>query len=198
MRILPADDTAHVAAIEELRRGELVLFPTETVYGIGADAANPAAIARLTSAKGRPRGKPFQQLVADTSMARAGSTGWDDRAERLARAFWPGPLTLVVQAREGTIGWRVPAHGWLLGLLRAFGGAIIASSANVTDSPPPKTCSEAVRLMGGSAALAVDGGSIPAGEASTVARLTPTGLLVLRAGAISESALHGALGEGWS
>lgn len=193
MRILPADDAARATALEELRQGRLILFPTETVYGVGADAANLAAVELLAVAKGRPPGKPFQWLVAEAGMARLGSTGWDDRAERLARAFWPGPLTLVVPSGEGTIGWRVPAHGWLLGLLREFGRAILASSANFSDRPPPKSCAEAVRLMGASAGLAVDGGAIPPGEASTVAQLTPNELRILRPGAIPESALLRAL-----
>lgn len=186
---------SRATALEALRRGELILFPTETVYGIGGDAAHPAAVERLAAAKGRPYGKPFQWLVADTAAARRGSTGWDDRAERLARAFWPGPLTLVVPAGNETLGWRVPRQAWLLDLLHELGHAIVASSANPSNTPPPKTCAEAVRLLGASAALAVDGGTVPKGEASTVAELTPRGLHILRAGAIPEAALREVLGE---
>jgi L-threonylcarbamoyladenylate synthase len=193
VRVLPASEAARDAALGALRRGELALFPTETVYGVGADAAHPAAVARLAAAKGRPDGKPFQWLVSDADAARRGSTGWDDRAARLARAFWPGPLTLVLPAGDGTVGWRVPAHDWLLGLLRALGGPIVASSANPAGLPPPKTCAEAVRLLGGSASLAVDGGTIAEGSPSTVAELTRDGLRVLRPGAISEEALRAAI-----
>ena len=192
--VLLMDGAARVAALDALRRGDLVLFPTETVYGIGAASVHSAAVERLTVAKGRSPRKPFQRLIADAAVARRDSTGWDDRAERLARAFWPGPLTLVVPAKDGTLGWRVPRHEWLLGLLRELGEAIVASSANPSNTPPPKTCAEAIRLLGTSVALAVDGGTAPEGEASTVAELTAHGLRVLRTGAVSETALLQVLG----
>ncbi len=192
--VLPMDDAARAAALDALRQGKLILFPTETVYGIGAASTQPAAVERLSVAKERSPGKPFQWLVADVAAARRGSTGWDDRAERLARAFWPGPLTLVVPAGSGTLGWRVPRHDWLLGLLRELDGAMVSSSANPANTPPPKTCAEAVRLLGASAALAVDGGAVPEGESSTVVELTSRDFRILRAGAISEAALLKVLG----
>lgn len=191
--MLPANETARAAALDVLRAGELLLFPTETVYGIGGDAQNPAARARLAAAKGRAPDKPFQWLVADIATARRGSSGWDERAERLARAFWPGPLTLVVSSGETTIGWRMPRGDWLLGLLRAWGAPLAASSANPSGASPPKSCAEAVALLGETAALAVDGGPIPPGAASSVAQLTRDGLLLLRRGAIPEAALRAAL-----
>ncbi|MCC7519700.1 MAG: threonylcarbamoyl-AMP synthase [Verrucomicrobiae bacterium] len=196
MRILPANEAARVFAVEALRRGELLIFPTETVYGIGADAQNAAAAERLTVAKGRPLGKPFQWLVATPEIARRGSSFWDPRAERLARAFWPGPLTLVVPAGERSVGWRVPRHTWLLELLHAWGGALMASSANLTGLPPPKACAEAVRGLGGSVSLAVDGGILPPGEASTVVEFTPEGMRLLRSGAIPEESLRAVLDAG--
>jgi len=193
MRVLPANDIARASALEALRQGHLLLFPTETVYGIGGDARNSAVLERLAAAKGRAPDKPFQWLVADIETARRGSTGWDERAERLARAFWPGPLTLVVRSGETSIGWRMPRHAWLLELLRAWGAPLAASSANPSGAPPPKNCAEAISLLGEAAALAVDGGAIPPGAASSVAQLTRDGWILLRHGAISEAAIRAVL-----
>ena len=127
-------------ATEILRAGGLVAFPTETVYGLGADATNAAAVGRLFSAKGRPATNPLIVHVADAGVARRYAAAWPDVAQRLADAFWPGPLTLVlpkaasivaeVTAGLGSVGLRVPNHALTLALLRAFDGPLAGPSAN--------------------------------------------------------------------
>src|SRR5437016_7322321 len=127
-------------AVQILRSGGLVAFSTETVYGLGADATNPQAVEKIFAAKGRPAGNPLIVHVADAATARKYATTWPPAAEKLAEAFWPGPLTLVlpklpsivnaVAAGRGSVGLRVPNHPLALQLLEAFGGAVAAPSAN--------------------------------------------------------------------
>ena len=140
-RVLKADSGAISAAVACLAAGGLVAFPTETVYGLGADARNGVAVARLYAAKGRPAFNPLIAHVADLTAAR-GLGRFDEAAEKLAAAFWPGPLTLVLPKAAGcpvsdlalagldSVGVRVPAHGVAQALLAAFGGPIAAPSAN--------------------------------------------------------------------
>ncbi len=180
-------------ALEALQGGGIILFPTETVYGLGVDPANTDAVKHLYVFKGRPKEKPFQWLIADASQARAVSGGWDERAEKLAQAFWPGPLTLVVAVEGETVGWRVPDHEWLHGLLVKFGRPMIATSANRSGEPPAKSCAEAFQHFGSDLALAVDGGLIKKGVASTVVSLEPGEVKILREGAISEASIRGAI-----
>src|SRR4051812_32352864 len=142
-QILPAGDAAVAAAARTLAQGGLVAFPTETVYGLGADAGNPAAIARLYQAKGRPAFNPLIAHVGDLDAARRIGR-FDATATLLAEAFWPGPLTLVLPktpdcgvadlatAGLDTIAIRVPAHPVARAILRAFGGAVVAPSANLS------------------------------------------------------------------
>ena len=132
-----------------LRAGRLVAFPTETVYGLGADATNAAAVRRIFAAKGRPATNPLIVHVADADAARRYTTAWPDAAQTLAAAFWPGPLTLVLPkhpsivddatAGLGTVGLRVPDHPVALDLLRAFGGPVAAPSANRSNRVSPTT-----------------------------------------------------------
>jgi release factor glutamine methyltransferase len=182
------------AALAALEAGELILFPTETVYGIGARCDRPAAIARLYAAKGRDAGKPLQILVADASTARRLAADWPPMAEALAARFWPGPLTLVVPASEavpadlraadGTVGLRCPDLPLLTRLLAAA-GPLAASSANRAGQPPATTRAEAVACLGDAAAVALDGGTAREGVASTVVRLGAAGVEILRQGALS-------------
>ena len=169
-----------------LVRGEIIIFPTETVYGVGVDSENAAAIKKLYKLKGRPEGKPFQWLVHDAKIAKAGSLQWGEQAEKLARAFWPGPLTLVMPAKDGTMGWRVPKQSWLLGLLKEWGRPLTATSANISGEPPPKDLSTAIKPFSQEAGVAVDGGEIGEGPASTVVILDGDHIRILRQGAISE------------
>ncbi len=181
-------------ALACLRAGGILLFPTETVYGLGVDSDQPAALERLCELKGRPREKSFQWLIADTAAARSRSAGWSEDAEKLARAFWPGPLTLVVPAEGGTLGWRVPDHPWLQEVLRELGRPLVATSANRSGQPPCVSPREALRAMAGGISVAVDGGEMAGGRASTVAALEAGGRLrVLRPGVISKEMLRQAL-----
>src|SRR5512140_292040 len=148
-RVLKADADAIAAAAASLRAGGLVAFPTETVYGLGVDAGNGAAIARLYAAKGRPAFNPLIAHVADAAAARRLAV-FDDAAARLAAAFWPGPLTLVLPKQTDcgvadlalagldSVAVRVPAHPVAAALLKAFNGPVVAPSANRSGhvSPP--------------------------------------------------------------
>jgi len=185
------------AALETIQGGGVMLFPTESVYGMGVDATRPEAVERLYELKGRPREKPFQWLVPDLEFARAASKGWDERAEKLARAFWPGPLTLVVPVRgEQTVGWRVPHHDWLLKFLRRLNRPLAATSANPAEKPAPKIFRTALRPFADLVDLALDGGSIGRGAASTVVALEPSRIQILRPGAVSEPSIREAIAGG--
>src|SRR3954447_24755605 len=178
--LLPAaaEATTEVAA-RYLREGGLVAFPTETVYGLGADATNAAAIARLYQAKGRPAFNPLIAHVRDT-VAAAQIARFDASATALAQAFWPGPLTLVLPKSEGcavadlatagleTVAIRVPAHGVAREILRAFGGAIVAPSANLSGHVSPTTAAHVQNDLAGRIDLIVDGGPVEVGVESTI------------------------------
>ncbi|HYW11859.1 MAG TPA: L-threonylcarbamoyladenylate synthase, partial [Longimicrobium sp.] len=151
LRLDPAspDPAALRQAADTLRRGGLVAFPTETVYGLGAHALDPAAVARIYTAKGRPGYNPLIVHVADADAARALTSAWPDQAERLAEAFWPGPLTLVlpkydsipdsVTAGLPSVALRVPAHPVAHALLRLAGIPVAAPSANRSTEVSPTT-----------------------------------------------------------
>jgi L-threonylcarbamoyladenylate synthase len=197
-------------AAEALRGGLLVAFPTETVYGLGAAPDRAEAVRRLHEVKSRPEGKPFQLLVADMEAARRAGGVFSAGAERIARKFWPGPLTIVVPkmpdlrpgvakeksgrsppAEEKTIGLRVPDHAAALELIRLAGGALLATSANRAGAPEPRTAQEAADGIGDAAAIILDGGPVRIGKASTVARAHEDGRIeVLREGAISGEELE--------
>jgi len=189
-----------------LRAGGLVILPTETVYGLAADAANPLAVAAVYAAKGRPSFNPLIAHVADLAAARRIAV-LDDRAERLARAFWPGPLTIVAPvadatavcdlARAGldTVAVRVPGHPVARALLEAFGGPVVAPSANRSGRPSPTTFDDAVEETGPSAAAALDGGACAVGLESTVVAVLPDGpARLLRPGAVTRAQIEALIG----
>lgn len=188
--LLPRDAPA---ALERARQvvdaGGVVLFPTESVYGLGGRCDRPEAIERLYVLKGRPREKPFQWLVPDAAMARARSDDWSEAAARLARAFWPGPLTLVVRAAGQTVGWRVPRHDWLHAFLQELSVPLVATSANRAGQPAPADFPAALRPFDGQIDLAVDGGPARGGIASTVVAAVDGTVKVLREGAIPAVAI---------
>jgi L-threonylcarbamoyladenylate synthase len=177
--ILPAGEAAARAAARCLRDGGLVAFPTETVYGLGADATNPAAIARLYQAKGRPAFNPLISHVGDLAAAREIGR-FNAAAERLAKAFWPGPLTLVLPraatckiadlATAGleTIAIRVPAHDVARAILRQFAGPVVAPSANLSGHVSPTTAVHVQSDLAGRIDLIVDGGAVAVGVESTI------------------------------
>lgn len=183
-----APDAAGLArAAELLRAGEVVALPTDTVYGVGVAASRPDRIDALFALKSRPPDRRIAMLVADLAQAAAAGAHVDDRATALARAFWPGALTLVLATDAGTQGYRAPDHPIALDLIRAA-GPIFTTSANVSDEPETLGADEvliafATRQDG--LAAVVDGGPVPGGVASTVIDLTTDPARVLREGPIS-------------
>lgn len=194
-----------VGAAIALAAGDLIILPTETVYGLGADAANPAAVARLYEAKGRPRFNPLIAHVADTAMA-IRVAHLDARALRLADAFWPGPITLVAPvadagqvcdlARAGldTVAVRAPAHATAQAVIRTFGGPVVAPSANRSGRPSPTTFADAVAETGGAAAVSLDGGPCEIGLESTVVALLSGPPRLLRPGAVTRAEIEALIG----
>jgi L-threonylcarbamoyladenylate synthase len=182
-------------ASELLRAGRLVVFPTETVYGLGAHALDDAAVERIYEAKGRPSLNPLIVHVADAAAARMLASDWTSLADVLAKAFWPGPLTLVVRkapsipqrvsAGQDTVGLRVPAHPVALALLRESRLPIAAPSANLSNQVSPTTADHVRRGLGERVDLILDGGATTVGIESTVVDVTGAVPRILRPGMIS-------------
>lgn len=181
------------AAVEALGRGELVVLPTDTVYGIAADAFDPAAVQALLDAKGRGRQMPPPVLMPDLRTLDGLATSVPDAARALAEAFWPGGLTLIVRAQpslawdlgetHGTVALRVPDHPVALELLRRT-GPLAVSSANRTGKPAGTDVREAYRQLGARVPVFLDGGEAPGGVSSTIVDATGDVLRVVREGAI--------------
>ncbi|MGH8972662.1 MAG: L-threonylcarbamoyladenylate synthase [Acidimicrobiia bacterium] len=200
--MLPDDEIS--AAVDVLRRGGLVAFPTETVYGLGADAANPEAVERIFVAKGRPRSHPVIVHLAEPAAAKEWAAEVPDFAAALADAFWPGPLTLVLPRSDlvpdavtgglGTVGLRVPAQRLALELLSAFGGGVAAPSANRFGRVSP-TRAEHVRAdLGPAVDLILDGGPCPVGVESTIVDCSGIEPRLLRPGGVPVESLTAVLG----
>jgi L-threonylcarbamoyladenylate synthase len=178
-QILPASAAAVAAAARILAEGGLVAFPTETVYGLGADATNPAAIAHLYQAKGRPAFNPLIAHVGDIAAARQ-IARFDAAATALAEAFWPGPLTLVLPKTHAcavadlatagldTVAIRIPAHPVARDILRVFGGPVVAPSANISGHVSPTTAAHVQSDLAGRIDLIVDAGPVAVGVESTI------------------------------
>ena len=192
-------------AAEILKRGGLVGFPTETVYGLGADASSKAAVARLYAAKRRPADHPVIVHFADAETAFAWAREVPEAARKLAAKFWPGPLTLILRrsARAGDfvtggqdgIGLRVPSHPVAQALLRAFGGGIAAPSANRFGRVSPTTAAHVRADLGADVDLVLEGGSSDVGIESTIVDLSGGRAVLLRPGGISARQLELALGS---
>jgi L-threonylcarbamoyladenylate synthase len=186
------------AAAGELERGGVVIFPTETVYGIGVVSGDAAALSRLRTLKGRAADKPFQFLTDGVDMARRMGAVFSARAARLARNYWPGPLTLVVpDGAGGALGIRVPDSPFVLTLLGRLARPIISSSANPAGLPPPVDADAADVFSGGreGVALLVDGGTVTGGTPSTVVRCVGDGFEILRDGGVDREAIRAAWEE---
>lgn len=193
------------AAARCLEGGGLVAFPTETVYGLGADATNAQAVARLYEAKGRPSFNPLIAHVSDLQAARR-IARFDQRSLRLAKAFWPGPLTLVLPKPAGcpvsdlatagleTIAVRVPAHPVAQEILRAFGKPVVAPSANISGHVSPTTAVHVFGDLAGRIDLIVDGGPVSVGVESTIVGCFETPIL-LRPGGLPREDIEHVLGE---
>ncbi len=181
------------AAVAAVQAGQLVVLPTDTVYGVGADAFEPAAVRRLLGAKGRGRNMPPPVLVSARSTLDALTAGRTEETLTLAEAFWPGPLTLVCRQQpslrwdlgdtRGTVAVRMPDHALALDLL-ARTGPLAVSSANLSGSAPATTVDAAVSMLGVSVAVYLDGGPTPGPTPSTIVDVTGNPPRVLRPGAI--------------
>ncbi|QUS38444.1 threonylcarbamoyl-AMP synthase [Tardiphaga alba] len=203
-RIADTTDRAIAEAAGCLRAGGLVAFPTETVYGLGADAANPRAVAGIYEAKGRPSFNPLIAHVADLAAARQ-IARFDARALALAEAFWPGPLTLVLPKLENcpvsdlatagldTVAIRVPDHPVAHALLQAFGGAVVAPSANISGHVSPTTAAHVKADLDGRIDMIVDGGPVEVGVESTIVGCFEQPML-LRPGGLPREAIERVLG----
>jgi len=201
-----SDDELDRAA-EILLNGGLVAFPTETVYGLGANALDPVAVARIYEVKQRPFASPVIVHVANEAMARSIAAEWPERAQALAKKFWPGPLTLVLKKAEAipnlvtaglpSIGIRVPAHPVALALIRRAGIPIAAPSANRFSEISPTTAAHVRRSLGDRVDLIIDGGPTQVGIESTVASLVRVPPAVLRPGMISQTELETTTGISW-
>lgn len=203
--LLPAGEAAVAAAARALGEGGLVAFPTETVYGLGADATNAAAIARLYAAKGRPAFNPLIAHVGDLAAARRIGR-FDASAERLAEAFWPGPLTLVLPksadcavadlATAGleTVAIRIPAHPVARDILRAFGRPVVAPSANLSGHVSPTIAAHVQSDLEGRIDLIVDGGAVAVGVESTIVGIFDAPML-LRPGGLPRTEIERVLGR---
>jgi L-threonylcarbamoyladenylate synthase len=187
-----------------LRRGGLVAFPTETVYGLGADASNPAAVARIYAVKGRPSNHPVIVHVGDVSQLPRWARETPPSAVRLAERFWPGPLTLVLRRAQGvgdgltggqdTIGLRIPGHPLALELLRAFRGGVAAPSANRFGEISPTTADHVRRELGSDVDMILDGGACDIGIESTIVDLSRGVPVLLRPGRIGVDDIAAVLG----
>jgi L-threonylcarbamoyladenylate synthase len=191
-----APDAAALArAAAVLRAGGLVAFPTETFYGLGAAAGDPAAARRVCAVKGRSESKPLLVLVDSIAMAESLAADVTPRARELMNRHWPGPLTLVLRARldlprvltagTGTIGMRMSRHPVARGLVRALGAPVTAPSANPEGGAPPTTAAQVLKAFDGMIDLVIDGGPTAGGPASTVVDVTTDAELVLRAGVVT-------------
>lgn len=173
------------AAADCLRGGGLVAFPTETVYGIGANAEDVTAVERLYRVKGRPEGKPLTVHLADAGIVPRMALDWTPAAQALTRQFWPGPLTVVVARLEGgTVGLRVPRHAVAHALLSAAGVPVVAPSANRSGATPPTTADDVERELAAGVDVLLDAGPTQMGEASTVVDCTVHPPRILRRGAM--------------
>lgn len=197
-------DAAVERAAEALRRGEVVALPTETVYGLAANAFDAEAVQRIFEMKGRPAHNPIIVHVSDLTMARRCATHWPLMADKLAAAFWPGPLTAVVSrsaeipdvvtAGGNTVGLRWPSHPLMQAVIRACGFPLAAPSANRSNEISPTNAEHVTRSLGERVPLIIDGGQSQVGIESTVLDLTTAPPRLLRPGMIHEESLMAVTG----
>jgi L-threonylcarbamoyladenylate synthase len=205
-RVAPADAAGIALAVALLAAGGIAAIPTETVYGLAADAANGEAVATVYAAKGRPGFNPLIVHVADRAMA-GRYAHFDPLAEQLAQAFWPGPLTLVlplvasapvaslVTAGLGTIALRVPAHPAMQGVVRGLGRGVAAPSANASGRLSPTRAEHVLESLAGRVPLVLDAGACAAGLESSIVAVADGGATLLRQGALPREAIEQAIGQ---
>ncbi|MDD3028781.1 MAG: L-threonylcarbamoyladenylate synthase [Alphaproteobacteria bacterium] len=203
--LLPFDDASLTLGASLLREGKLVAFPTETVYGLGADATNDRAVASIYAAKGRPSFNPLIVHAADKKDFDP-FVVWNDTACALARALWPGPITLILKRKEGcplsllvsagldTVAIRIPNHPVALALLRKTGRPIAAPSANASGFLSPTTAAHVAASLGDKVDLILDGGACPVGLESTVINLATSTPVILRPGGLPLEKIEAVLG----
>ena len=206
-RVLAADAEAIAAAVAALQSGKLIAFPTDTVYALACAWDNAEALARLYEAKQRDPAKAIPILIADPALvSRFGDTG-DPRLARMLRAFWPGPLTVVLPARHHlpeavraedaagrpTVALRMPDHPLALSLIRQAGGAVAATSANRSGAAPALSTAAVLATLGDTVAVALDSDQPLSGVASTIIRMADGDFQMLRTGAISREAITAAI-----
>jgi L-threonylcarbamoyladenylate synthase len=203
--VLPADDAAITAAMELLCSGQIVAIPTETVYGLAADASNADAVAKIYAAKGRPDFNPLIVHVADQSAAE-NLADFSPMAHQLAQAFWPGPLTLVLPLRPDadiagavtaglpTIALRCPAHPVMQALLKKTGLNIAAPSANKSGGISPTRAEHVLAGLGSAVPMILDGGPCSAGLESTIVAVREHGWQILRPGPVTAADIERVLG----
>lgn len=208
-RLLYTKDSVGQKALERaaqiLREGGLVAFPTETVYGLGALALDPAAVRRIFEAKGRPAENPLIVHVSNKEQARKVAASWPGEAERLAERFWPGPLTLVLPKAEGvpdevsgglpSVGIRVPAHPLARALIQRVGQPLAAPSANRYTAVSPTQADHVAKTLDGRIEAILDGGSTAVGIESTVLELGEGQPRILRPGAVTKADIEEVIGS---
>jgi len=193
------------AAADAIRDGGLVIFPTETVYGLAADALNEKAVKHVFEAKGRFDKQPLPVQVGSIDDVQKAAEYIPENARRLAELYWPGPLTLVlvknaslptsVTGGKETVGVRVPDHPVALALAKEVGSPIVATSANMSGDPAPKNAEEAIREVGNEVSVVLDAGRSQLGVASTVVDVSVVPPKILRHGTISADDIRAVLGE---
>jgi L-threonylcarbamoyladenylate synthase len=189
-----------------LRRGEIIVFPTETLYGLGADALNLKAVEKIFDLKGRDSANPIPLLVADRRMLDTLVAEVPPLAEKLIASFWPGPLTIVFPARKniparllnpsGGIGVRISSQPVAREIINQLGRPLTATSANPSGKPGARTVEEAKSYFAGKVDIFVDGGELPSKTGSTVIEITKDSLAIIRSGEISTAELQRVIGEG--
>ncbi len=204
-QVLPVNEQSIALAARLLQRGELVALPTETVYGIAADARNGAAVRKIFAAKDRPQDNPLIVHICGMQMLRGIVAEVPPRARKLAAAFWPGPLTMVMPRGEevsdvtcaglDTVGVRMPSHPVVQAVIRASGVAFAAPSANLSGKPSPTNAQDTLADMDGRLPLILDGGESAVGVESTVVSVTGEHPVLLRPGYITKEQMEAVLGE---
>ena len=192
-------------AIAALRRGDVIVFPTETLYGLGADALNPVAVRKIFQLKGRDPDNPIPMLVADRKMLDSLVAEVSPLTEKLIARFWPGPLTIVLPARRnfpgqlmnstGGVGVRISSHPIATELVRMLGRPLTATSANPTGKPAARTVEEAISYFAGAVEIFVDGGELTSKTGSTVIEICGKEIKMIREGEITRAELNATIGE---
>ncbi len=174
-----------------LKKGGVVAFPTETVYGLGANLLDKKAVERVYKIKNRPRNKPLTVHVADTASVKKITGKIPLRAAKLIEKYWPGPLTVILRDRRGKkTGFRMPDNKIALDLIRKAGVPVVAPSANISGNKPPRDAKEVLRDLDGKIDLVIDGGKTAIGIESTVVDMTGRTPRILREGAISKAEIE--------